>query len=519
MDRLARILTLSVALAATTLCSPAVADEVAIVAPGRAADVADLRGTDLEQAQAVPKVGSTDVAPSQRSLRQHSTVCIGTGDFHLRATVVMDAMEGRGAGIVFDGGLVALDDPQWGAVLHGRLFGGGRFPFEVERPASARPGAPIALEIERTDGQLVVRLNDFEMGRIGMKGFALGRIGFDLGGGALRLIDCALEGDHAIQQRPIALFTGADGDIDEYRDPAAASDGARAIVMAVSVTTSEDGSTATALHARDLRADGARGESRRVDLGGIQPDLAALGFRAGDARPWKLLVQPASAKRLVEELVAFDSADGIQFEQRARIDAKAAPLQLFPGAMRIADGGALRAGATRVVAGSPRACVVGVATDGNWTVSDLSEAPGCEPVLLGDGAALVRLPKSGVREVIRGGLRAEASGYDGAATAAASLDALGVMEASAMRVAQADPAFPYPLRELRSSDRGATWRPSATLWGSAAGHAIGVMVDGRPVVLFEGGDKARREHILALRLDLPGNAGATPVTSPTAPQP
>ena len=124
-----------------------------------------------------------------------------------------------------------------------------------------------------------------------------------------------------------------------------------------------------------------------------------------------------------------------------------------------------------------------------------------------------------MREVIRGGLRAEASGYDGAATAAASLDALGVMEASAMRVAQADPAFPYPLRELRSSDRGATWRPSATLWGSAAGHAIGVMIDGRPVVLFEGGDKARREHILALRLDLPGNAGATPVTSPTAPQP
>jgi len=519
MDRFARILTLSAALAATSLCSLAIAEEVTIVAPGRVADVADVRGTNLEQAQAVPKVGSTDVAPSQRSLRQHSTVCIGTGDFHLRATVVMDAMEGRGAGIVFDGGLIALDDPEWGAVLHGRLFGGGRFPFEVERPASVRPGAPVALEIERTDGQLVVRLNDFEMGRIGMKGFALGRIGFDLGGGALRLIDCALEGDHAIQPRPIALFTGADGDIDEYRDPAAASDGTRAIVMAVSVTTADDGSTSTALHARELRADGARGEPRRIELGELQPDLVALGFRAGDARPWKLLVQPLSAKRLVEELVAFDSADGIQFEQRARIDAKAAPLQLFPGAMRVAEGGALRAGATRVVAGAPRACVVGVATDGSWTVSDLSDAPGCEPVLLSDGAVLARLPKSGVREVIRGTIRTEAAGYEGAATAAASLDAGGANGATSMRVAQADPAFPYPLRELRSSDRGATWRPSATLWGSAAGHAIGVMVDGRPVVLFEGGDKARREHILALRLDLPTTDGATPVTSPTAPQP
>jgi hypothetical protein len=187
--------------------------------------------------------------------------------------------------------------------------------------------------------------------------------------------------------------------------------------------------------------------------------------------------------------------------------------------MRVAQGGALRAGATRVAAGSPRACVVGIATDGSWTVSDLSEAPGCEPVLLGDGAALARLPKSGVRELIRGALRTEAAGYEGAATAAASLEPDAVGEIGAMRIAQADPAFPYPLRELRSSDQGATWRPSATLWGSAAGHAIGVTVDGRPVVLFEGGDKARREHILALRLDLPATNGTMPVTSPTAPRP
>ena len=540
MERWTRILVLSAALVAPALntacpaASPG-ADEAVILAPGKPSDVADLRGTGIDRVQAVPNTGATDVAPALRSLRQHSTVCIGKGDFHLRATVLLEDIGGRGAGVVFDGGVIALDDPEWGAVLNGRLFGGGRFPFEVERPASARPGAPISLEIERLDGTLVVRLNDFEMGRIGMKGFALGRIGFDLGGGAMRVLDCTVEGDHATQARPLAVFTGADGDIDEYRDPAAASDGSNAIIMSVSVTTADDGSTATALHARRLRSGGVLSDPHRIDLGDVQPDLVVLGHREGDARPWKLLVQPVAARRLVDALVAYDSADGVTYERRGPVASNDAPIQLFPGAMLRTEGGALRAAATRLVGGTPRACAVALDMNGGWRISDLSEGAGCEPILLPDGSALVRLPKSGVRELARGGNRVESAGFEGAATAGAVLPGPG----GAFGIAQAETGFPYPLRELTTADSGVSWTAGGTLWGGAAGHAIAVTLDGAPLIVFEGGDKARREHILVLRLRAGAAAttpttttpavqaaveGAvdpvgTPVTSPTAPRP
>ena len=171
-------------------------DERVIFGPGGAHDVADLRGRTLTDAQARGGVDSLDARPDERLLRQHSSVAIGKGDFLLRATIVIDEFGGKGAGITFDGGAVQLDDPEWGAVLQGRLFGGGRFPFENPRPASAVVGAPLAIEIERVDGSMVLRINDAEVGRIGLRDFALGRIGFDLGLGRMRLLDCSIEGDH-----------------------------------------------------------------------------------------------------------------------------------------------------------------------------------------------------------------------------------------------------------------------------------------------------------------------------------
>ena len=123
---------------------------ITIVSPKDQSGVLDLRGRTLAEAQAVAGVDSLDAAPNQRNLRQHSDVLIGGGDFVLRATIVIDEFSGRGAAIAFDGGTVNLDDKEWGAVLTGKLFGGGRFPFETERPASALPGAPIEVEISRS---------------------------------------------------------------------------------------------------------------------------------------------------------------------------------------------------------------------------------------------------------------------------------------------------------------------------------------------------------------------------------
>jgi len=478
--------------------------------------VADLRGRSLADAQARPASGTIDSTPDERALRQHSRCTIGGGDFTLRATVTLDLYEGRGAGFVFDGGSIALDDPNWGAVLNGRLFGGGAFPFETERPASARPGAPVEIVVERLQGNLVVRINDFEMGQIGLKGFELGRVGFDLGGGALRVLSCSVSGDIGERPRPLAVFTGADGDIDEYRDPALATDGARLLVAAIAVSTREDGSTMQRVAVRHRDGDGAFGPTRMLELPDLDPDFIALGYQRGTARPWLLAVQPAAGNRLAKEIVVLDSADATSFAVKGRIDCSQAPVRLISGAMADGPGGAPWLGATRVDGGKPVAAAL--VMEGAGSIRPLVSEPSCDPILFAAGLVVTRTPGETTRTTVRGLDSADRSTtastrFDGSAAIGAPIG----VDRSALRIAQPDPGFPYPLREVASDDGGATWTRRSTVWGGAAGHATSFRTANSTLLLFEGGDKARREHVLLLELgpDQP----ATAVTSPTRPQP
>ena len=462
--------------------------------PGAPADVADLRGTSLEAAQGHVTTDSTDVSPARRGLRQHSTVCIGKGDFKLIATIEFDEPTGRGAGIAFDGGSVVLDDPEWGAVLTGRLFGGGKFPLENSRPATARPGAPVSIEIARANGVLTVRINDVEMGTIGVKDIALGRVGFDLGGGVMRVQACSVEGDHSFQPRPVALFTSADGDIDEFRDPTVASDGKRVLVGAIAVSTAADGSSKSELHVRGINADSALST---VDLGGVQPDLALLGWRADSAGgTWMLIVQAPSPQRLVEKLDVFESSDGAHFTKVAEVDSGGAPLQLVTGAIRSTAEGNPVAFATRISNREPHACAIERGRDGKWTARDIGTVVGCEPVWLNASSTLIRTPRSTERSVFHDGTSTAATKYEGAGLAGTAL----LAPAGALSIAQPEGALPNPMRELTSTDLGATWSVARVLWGGAAGSSCSTMLDGQSLLVFEGGDKARRQHVLMLKL-------------------
>lgn len=470
-------------------------DEVAVVSSKTGASVFDLRGRPLADAQAVSGVDSLDASPNQRNLRQHSDVIVGKGDFALRATVVIDEMSSRGAGISFDGGSVILDDRESGAVLAGRLFGGGKFPFETQRPAGARPGAPIEVEISRYDGSLAVKLNEVEMGRIGMNGFALGRIGFDLAAGNMRVLECSVEGDLSRFPLPRAAFSSADGDIDEHRDPSVASDGTRALVTAIAVRTTDDGKTQETLVGRFVEADGSMSAPFTIDLGGASVELAVIGFARGEARPWKLLLQGQGAKRVADQLTVFDSADGRSFAEASKIDASSAPLRLLTGAMTELDG-ALLAGATSARGGTPHATAVRFTPKDGWKVSELTEEPSCEPQWIGPDRTLMRKPSALDREVLSAGAKFPASGLETGPTALGLIYAEGAV----VRLAGAESAFPYPLQELVSRDSGATWTKARTVWGGAASNACSAKTAGGRVLIFEGGDKARREHVLVLRL-------------------
>lgn len=487
----------------------ALADEAVIFAPTGAHDIADLRGRSLADAQARGGVDSLDARPDERLLRQHSSVSIGKGDFHLRATIVVDEFGGKGAGITFDGGAVLLDDPEWAAVLQGRLFGGGRFPFENPRPATAVAGAPIAIEIQRADGTMVVRINESEVGRIGLRDFALGRVGFDLALGRMRLLDCSVEGDHGPAPRPRAVFSSADGDIDEFREPSAASDGTRLLVTAVGVITAEDGGTTTELHGRFREPSGEFSSAFRLDIGDIKPDIAVIGYATGELRPWRLLVQPLTDRRLTESLAILDSDDGRSFSPRGEVKISGSPLQLTPGSMH-ARRDQLVHGGTWLVGGVARACVIEMPASGPTTVRDLHQDAGCEPLWLTDDRTLVRTPKTSRRDILDGSTRTEASGFEAAATAAWTVSG----RPDALRVAAAEPAFPSPIRLLASDDSGLKWRIERVLWGGAAGHACGARLRDRAFVVFEGGDKARREHILLLDATglVPATSAALPVS-------
>jgi len=472
-----------------------VPDEFAIVSPNLGGSVFDLRGRALSDAQAVSGVDSLEAAPNDRNLRQHSDVLIGTGDFALRATVVIDDMSSRGAGISLDGGSVLLDDREWGAVLVGRLFGGGRFPFETQRPTSARPGAPIEVEISRYEGSLAVKLNDFEMGRIGMRGFALGRIGFDLAAGNMRVLECSVEGDASRFPLPRAAFSSADGEIDEYRDPSVASDGTRGLVTAIAVQTIDDGTTRDTLYGRFVERDGRMSDPHAIDLGGATVEIAVIGFARGQDRPWKLLIQERSEKRVADHLTVFDSSDGQSFKRSDRIEAAGTPIRLLTGAMTDV-GGALVASATTARAGVPRASAVRYSLKEGWTVVELSEEPGCEPFWLEADRILVRTPGALERKILVAGARGPTSGFE------AGPVALGLVftDRSVTRLTGADSAFPYPLQEIVSRDRGATWSKGRTIWGGSASNSCSVESSGTRLLVFEGGDRARREHILVLRL-------------------
>jgi len=486
--------------------------DVVPATPGQS--VADLRGRTLAEAQANPASGTFESPPDQRELRQHSLWTIGSGDFTIRATLTLDRFEGRGAGFVFDGGSIALDDPNWPAVLTGRLFGGGSFPFESDRPGSVRPGAPIEVAIERRDGFLAVSLNEFEVGRIGLKDFVLGRIGFDLGGGTLRIQSCTAAGDIGRSPRPIAVFTGADGDIDEYRDPAIARAGDELLVCAVAVSTRADGGTAEQLSSRRGRVGGAFEAIRTAELGELTPDLIGLGASAGASRPWILIVQAAAPNRLVEELVLLDSADGVAFEERARIRSTEGPLRIVGGAMFTHPDGTLTLGATRIEQGKPVAVEIAVDPRGptplQFSIRRAGPDASCDPIRFDHDTVVVRTPGDTQRSVLRGGSDAKptlSNRFEGSATIAAPVG----RRAEDLRLAQADPVFPYPLREVGSDDGGASWTKRSTLWGGAAGYATALRAADRVLVLFEGGDKARREHVLLLELP-----AETAVVKPTS---
>ncbi|MFM1823453.1 MAG: hypothetical protein RI967_1719 [Planctomycetota bacterium] len=491
--------------ASTLLAAPGAGFALPLSAPPVPIDCgADAGGDGLRTLRGEAPALRVEEAPAvlgaARPVLHHSEWLVGKGDFAIRATILIEAFAGRGLGLAFDGGKVELDHAEAAAILRGTLFGGGSFTLAESRPAAVRPGAPFEFALARLDGRLVLSLDGIEAGSIGMRDIALGRLGFALGGAELRVLACEIEGDILAMPLPRSVFETPEGEIDEHRDPVLASDGKTALLGAIAVVTRDDGSLAQSLRLRRLDEAGTITAAATADLGGLEPELAALGH---DGERWILAVQSDLERGFARRVELLTSEDGRAFGQRTTLETP--PMRLASGsASRLADG-SLAFTATIVGADGPRPALL-VRAAGAWRVRPISEEASGEPVVLDGARVLVRRAGSLDRALLslpandgQAEPAAPAEGFQGAAIAPA------VIAGPSGRIAALQPAstFPNPLSILATSDRGSHWTTLPNLWGGPSGAVNAVAHGDGWLVLFEGGDATRREHVLLVRLAAP----------------
>jgi hypothetical protein len=306
---------------------------------------------------------------------QHSTVLIGRGDFRLDAMIMLDRFDGRKAALTFDGGAILLDAPTHEFVLRGALFGGGTEPLGIGRSTKVPAGVPFALTITRTGASVVLSVNGEDLEKFTMADLALGRVGFDLGNGNMRVLSCTVEGDVQTAARPFALFSAADGEVDEHRDPVIAASNSEALALAVAVTTAPDGSVTTKIRARTINADGTMSPARDLIIDAVKPDFIAI---AHDGSQWVLLVQEWNDAHLVEAVQVYASNDGTRFQRigdaqsksQAESQAMSQAMRLAPTALVRHPSGTLMAYASRVIDGAAQSASVVQQSDGSWLVRE-----------------------------------------------------------------------------------------------------------------------------------------------------
>jgi hypothetical protein len=405
---------------------------------------------------------------------------IGDAPFRLDATVIVDRFAAEGAGLAIAGGILALDDPEHDVVLRGSRLGPPG-PLAELRSLPARPGVPVRIIAQWDGRKLKVSIDGTEVASLALDG-AAGRVGLAGPSASVRLLECTVAGEVKRLAVPSIIFSAADGVIDEHRDPVAAAGPDSIELFAITVSTNDDGSLIHGVRRRTLR-DGVLGPPQTVVLDSLDPHRITVGH---DGAGWVMLAQPNSAQQLSTSLRVFTSSDAASWTPAGAIDAGNAPIRLVATGMQRRDASVLEAVATRVVDGTPRACVIR-RESGGWTINDLATEPSCDPVPAGPTGYSVRAPRTPERWITP----------------------------QAQRRACPSTALPawlpgpdggsYLIGNGPRNDRLvvapiASGRPTWVDWDGPVGTCCTVHHAGSMLAIFEGGERAPREHILLLKL-------------------
>lgn len=424
----------------------------------------------------------------------------GRRDFTATFELLLPELAASGAGIRMDGSVFGIDGPGGELYTSGPLFSGGATAIP-ESAGKVRAGVPFEVSVRRQGEWLECLVNGERMMRTQLGVTPVGRIGIWAGRGAIAVGSFAVSG---VDQRAVSadIAWSAGGEVwDEVSLPAIAAlaDGTL-LVSGSAVRSDEQGKDVRRIVVRARNAVGQWGDSRVAgpeDLAGSDSTLIADGSAA------HLIVQSGGA---IKSLLSSDGGASWSAPRDLPLPSPRSRLAGHGIRVPVEGGSVLCVPVTVPVEGGGRSVALLRSTDGGamWAAGaplvEVSDAP--VAVDLGKGKIAV----IGVRPQMEGRwiwTSDDAGMTWGAPLACAGLDP-GTMRACAWRtadgaimLAESARRVPNSLRRWRSDDGGTSWIEQIPVQMTPAGAcAVAMATDGAVWMAHEGGDFARREHVL-----------------------
>jgi hypothetical protein len=431
-------------------------------------------------------------------------VDLGREDFVVRCELLMTELAASGAGLRIDMSVFGIDGPEGQLYTGGPLFSGGAMPI-AESAGKVKAGVPCEVTVSRSGQWMDCSVNGERVIRAQVGEAQLGRIGIWGGRGAVAVGSFVVQGEIGRHAAPEVLWS-AGGDVwDEVVLPSAAMLGDGTVVVSASAVRSDDaGKDVRRILLRVRGSDGVWAEPREDGNAGVPGSDSSL---IADGAALHLLVQSGSVLKAMRsgsggkewsepKDVALPSPKGRLAGHGVRIEADGRAMVCVPVSTELEGGG--------------RSVAVMRSADGgaSWVAGAALVEPAEAPAMvdLGDG----KLGLIAVRPEMAG--RWMWTSDDGGATWGApwSCGGLepGTTRACAWRqpdgvmwLAESARRAPNALRRWRSDDGGRTWLEQMPVQQTPAGAcAVARGADGAVWLVHEGGDFARREHVLVRKI-------------------
>ncbi|MFZ9880826.1 MAG: hypothetical protein ACO3QC_05435 [Phycisphaerales bacterium] len=427
--------------------------------------------------------------------------------FHMYAKLELPVKSGTGAAVRIGSSLFGFDGAGGRCYSEGPFFLGSTDFVDASEKA-VREGVPFELEITRDGKWLEVKVNGERMYNSQIDDAPLGRIGLTSGTGELRVLDWWMEGDFTTWLPPESLFTVTDDRIDEYTDPVLVTGAGGALhAFVTGVSTLDDGRDAFEVFERVRDAAGAWSEPRPVATRGVARIAAwsgsngpiMVGVRKADDGAARGILLERSASGWIEQPLAIEGLDDAKVGELlvTRLQSRAG--SLLDGRRTVA-----------LASASDAANKLGVMT---LTEGDAGKPWRVAPLEPFERIAFLGTPAAEVALGVRGNAIAALRRTAGAWGAEIPWPLAWNPSVNSSLVAEQGRAelFSGTLRRETGLKRAVleagagAWRDAPNdLWPAQVGAVSAArLADGRSAVLFEGGERARREHVLFGVLDAP----------------